>query len=347
MHSSSPPLSDHPFFLGRRVKPARPSPPVVLSQDLMLAGDDVAHRGRKRPTPSSSATPSASTASSPSPPLPLPLLPPLGTPDVCFLITASFMPVVDRVRFACVSRYYHRLVLNSKELWRVVDLRCYRIERRQFAQLMSRIGCFIHTLHLLAQGELVVTSSRAIDGGYHIERRHAAVQWLLENGPLMSRLKVLSVMSKLDWAAIQQFIMLYGLTALTCANPGVPPDMPATVTVRDGAQDVMQAFAFNGLVADPTVAGGWVSASLCASAGRIGKRCEEVPSFPWRRTTCNWCHATTCRHCRPVDHRTCVLPPAGRGQTVDLWLCAACERHGFDQPPGFRSGWGATLLLKH
>ena len=113
-----------------------------------------------------------------------------------------------------------------------------------------------------------MTSSGDIGGCTVLERRHPAVQWLLENKPLMPLLKVLSVMTKLDWAAIQQLILVYDLTALTCANLGPPPDMPPSSTV-----------IFNGLVGDPAVAGRWVSASICTAAGRVDKRCEKVPSF--------------------------------------------------------------------
>jgi len=272
---------------------------------------------------------------------------------------ASFLSLHDLLVFARVGRRYHRVVMSMNNgLWRTVDLRGVNIQLPEFISLMTRVGRSIRTLHLIA----VDKRAWRVTKGVAIEALHPTVQWLLEHKEAVPQLQSLSVMDDLSWESTQR-LLHQGITTIHCANNGVHPEMPATTD--EGSAGAGRCVRFNGLVADTSpkkeeavpvqpfwaldvAAGGlrWTPATMCSATPH--QRCQEMPALPWRRSTCQWCHAANCLRCRRVNHRSYLLPSRAKlaPVRVALWVCAACEERAFSRPCGWRDVWGATLVLK-
>jgi len=282
-----------------------------------------------------------------------------------FAVILSNLSTGELLRFTRVNRAYWTLVLRGRHaprLWQTVDLRRYHLTDRQFVRLMHHVSGFMRTLHLVAQGPHEESARVREDDRFVSERRHPAVQWLLDNAGAVRDLKALSVMSELDWDAIQ-LLLMRGVTTINCGNPGVPPEVPPAVHIR-AAPTVMVAGVhaqqtvleervlvhFNGLRAD-VEADEWTPVATCSAAGRIGQQCDEVPSFPWRRNYCQWCLQAHCRHCRRVWLRTYNVKQCDEPSSqavVKLWLCRSCEQQFFGRPRSFHESgkWlDAPLLL--
>ena len=157
----------------------------------------------------SSSSSSSSSASSCSRPL-LDLL-----SDQLVGAAVSFLSLSDRLVFIRASRRYYRLVMVVEQhLWRTVDLRRFNIQPLEFVGLMTRVGSYIYSLHLVAIDKRAwrVTKGRAT------EHNHPAVQWLLENKAAVPLLRAVSVMGELGWEGIQR-LLCNGITTTAAPTP--------------------------------------------------------------------------------------------------------------------------------
>jgi hypothetical protein len=285
----------------------------------------------------------------------------------CWVLALGFLNARERCCASLVSFSLWRRIMGARLLWRRLDLRGFAIREWQLLRLLQRVGHFVTALHLptplplsppAAPHDHFVTA-------LHLStstplplsppaapptptptptpppppplppHRHPAVAWLMQCPEQLPSLRHFSVMSLLDDDAIMQ-LLANGVTNLCSWNTGVPKGMPPAVIFATGAGRgtgtagaaglEQRRITYNGQVFDPCEQQ-WVAADLCTAAGRLGERCTEAPKFSWHTRSCDWCHRSSCRHCRVVQFRGYATTSAtgdidisasGRGCT---WSC--------------------------
>ena len=231
---------------------------------------------------------------------------------VCWLVVIGFLSCRERCVTSRLSFAFWRRIMSAPLLWRRVDLRGCAIREWQLLRLLQRVGSYATVVNLPT---LVSPSPPAVDLP---PQRHPAVEWMVRSPEQLPRLRSVTVMFPLDDDAIVQ-LLANGVTSLCSWNTGVPKGLPPVVIV-DGHEP--RPVSYNGQVFAECQQQ-WVAADMCSAPDRQGERCTEAPKFSWHTRCCDWCHRSSCRHCRVVEFRSSVSRPydVANCNSSRAWSC--------------------------
>ena len=233
----------------------------------------------------------------------------------CWLVVLGFLSCRDRCVTSRLSFSFWRRIMSAPLLWRLVDLRGCAIREWQLLRLLQRVGSYVAVVNLPTP---LPRSPLAMDSP---SQRHPAVDWLVQHPEQLPCLRTLTVMFPLDDDAIVQ-LLANGVTSLCWWNTGIPKGLPPVIIVAKpaGAGHEPRPVSYNGQVF-AACQQQWVAADLCSAADRQGQRCTEAPKFSWHTRCCDWCHRSSCRHCRVVEVRSSASRSLDVAISARAWSC--------------------------